>query len=83
MHTIREAVHKGNNSALREAAHSLKTASANLGANELSALCRELEDLGRHEKSETAQALLANLETAFQQVVDALSREMQKISDEK
>jgi HPt (histidine-containing phosphotransfer) domain-containing protein len=82
LRTILDAVSSGNNIALQEASHSLKTASANLGALELAAICKELEDLGRDEKSEEAKGLLDNLGHSFQETLDALITEMERISDD-
>jgi CheY-like chemotaxis protein len=45
---LREAVAQGNSTALREAAHSLKSSNATLGAAQLAALCKELEQRGEN-----------------------------------
>jgi signal transduction histidine kinase/CheY-like chemotaxis protein/HPt (histidine-containing phosphotransfer) domain-containing protein len=79
---MHEAVKKGDAEALREAAHSLKTSSANLGATELASLCKELEDLGARTKIEAAGALLDRLDDVYQEVISALALEMEKTSDE-
>lgn len=81
LRTIRDAVISGDSTALREAAHSLKTANANLGAIKLAAICKELEDLGRREKAGAAKELLDDLDESFQEVLDALLVELEKIPD--
>jgi HPt (histidine-containing phosphotransfer) domain-containing protein len=75
-------VQKGDAESLREAAHSLKTSSANLGATELSSLCKQLEDLGGGAKAEAAAELLGRLDDTYQAVISALAREMEKTGHE-
>jgi two-component system, sensor histidine kinase and response regulator len=53
-------------------AHSLKSSSANLGANELSALCRSLEVAGKARQIDLAQKLVADIEANFADVRRAL-----------
>ena len=79
---LHEAGQRGDGEALREAAHNLKTSSANLGAVELAALCKEMEELGRQGRPEAARALLDRLDDAYQEVLAALSLELEKTSDE-
>lgn len=59
---IHRAVQAGDAQTLRRAAHSMKSSCANLGAMTLSALCKELEEMGRNgdlqqalQKSQQAQ----------------------------
>ena len=82
LRTIRDAISRGDCAGLQEAAHSLKTASANLGAVELAAICKELEDSGHHEKPAVAKELLDNLEESFQETLDAFLAELEGIPDE-
>jgi signal transduction histidine kinase/DNA-binding response OmpR family regulator/HPt (histidine-containing phosphotransfer) domain-containing protein len=56
---LREAAASGEGPAVRAAAHSLKSASANVGAMRLSVLCKELEGLAREGSLDTAQAKAA------------------------
>lgn len=80
---IHEALKKADAEALREAAHSLKTSSANLGATELASLCKELEDLGSRGKTEEAAGeLLDRLDDTYQEVISALALELEKTSNE-
>ncbi len=53
-------------------AHSLKTNSFNVGAMELGALCRDLEERGRTGELEDAAARVAAIVTGFDQVRQAL-----------
>ncbi|MEW6520510.1 MAG: response regulator [Thermodesulfobacteriota bacterium] len=82
LRAIHEAVHKGDGEALREAAHSLKTSSANLGAIELASLCKELEVLGGSAGTEAAAELLDRLDDAYREATAALAREMENTGDE-
>jgi signal transduction histidine kinase/DNA-binding response OmpR family regulator/HPt (histidine-containing phosphotransfer) domain-containing protein len=72
---MREAVADGAPPRLREAAHGLKGASANLGARRMSMLCAELETMGRDGSVEEAAGLLADVEQQFQWVCEALEAE--------
>jgi two-component system, sensor histidine kinase and response regulator len=71
--TMRHALAVGDAPALRRSAHALKSNSANLGAFELAALCRELEELGNAGMLDGVGALLAQLEAEYARVVPALS----------
>ena len=61
---------------LHAAAHSLKSASANLGADALAAMCRELETLDAGSGVDAASALLAAMQTEYTAVETALMRKM-------
>ena len=69
---MREALAAGDAEALRRAAHTLKSNSATFGAMALSALCRELEEHGKHGAIEGADELVAQIEAAYEQVEPAL-----------
>ena len=71
--SLRTAAQKGDAPRLREVAHSLKSASATLGATEFSELCRRLETMGRESRLDGALAAVAALEQQFPAVRDALS----------
>ncbi|MDS4029984.1 MAG: response regulator [Candidatus Contendobacter sp.] len=73
---IRDAVASQDGDALRQAAHSLKSSSANLGATELAALCKALEQRGRDRRLEDAAELLRELETHYARAREALLGEM-------
>ncbi len=69
---MRRAVTVGDAAALRLAAHSLKSNSAEFGALTLAELCRELEMMGRAGTVEGAVPLLDRAEQLFAQVREAL-----------
>ncbi|RLJ22792.1 hybrid sensor histidine kinase/response regulator [bacterium endosymbiont of Escarpia laminata] len=81
LESIHKAVTQGDGTALLEAAHSLKSSSANLGAAQLAKVCRELETLGREGRTETAGFLLKRLDTEFEAVCSALTRELLELAD--
>jgi HPt (histidine-containing phosphotransfer) domain-containing protein len=59
--------------ALQMAAHSLKSSSAHVGALLLSALCKELETMGRANGAEGAAQKVLAVETEFKRVQRALA----------
>ena len=61
---------------LGKTAHRLKSASANLGAMTLSAICRELETAGRSGQIDDAERLVAAIRSEHRRVSDALAREV-------
>ncbi len=67
------AVAGDNPAVLSEAAHAMKSASANLGAERLAAMCKELEMLGRSATTAGAQRLVVAAEQEYQRVVVALN----------
>ena len=73
---MREAVAAEDGEALRQAAHSLKSSSANLGATQLAAVCKELEQRGRERRLADIAELLRELETRYRQAQDALNLEL-------
>ena len=79
--TLRESVEQGDGGALCEAAHSLKSSSANLGAIQLMAVCKELEDMGRDGRTDAAKELIGRIESEFKSANTALAEELRRISD--
>jgi two-component system sensor histidine kinase/response regulator len=73
LHVLRQAIASADTNILRRTAHSLKSSSANVGAEALAKLCRELEQLGRTESTEGAARLLLEAEREFQAVRRSLS----------
>jgi len=69
---VRDGVAGGDAEGLRLAAHSLKSSSANLGATQVTALCKELEQCGRERRLEGAVELLQELEIHYVQARKAL-----------
>jgi signal transduction histidine kinase/DNA-binding response OmpR family regulator len=78
MQSIADCIVRADADGLRNAAHSLKSASANLGATGFAGLCKTLEDLGHEGDTRTAQALIEDLETQYELVLEALARESEK-----
>jgi two-component system, sensor histidine kinase and response regulator len=75
---MRTGMEERDSEAVRQAAHSLKSASANLGATELAELCRILEGQARAGGCPEPGAELEALESAFQQVRQDLEAELQR-----
>ncbi len=73
---LQEAAVTGNGELMRASAHSLKSASANLGASRLAELCEELEDFGRNDNAISSLATLGIVEFEFEAVCNALSLEL-------
>ncbi len=78
LQTLREAIASLNTGGIRKAAHSLKSSSANVGADTLARLCKEMELLGRTDSTEGAEKLLINMEREFQTVRHSLSAILEK-----
>jgi CheY-like chemotaxis protein len=72
---MQEALSQGEAGAelLQRSAHTLKTASANLGATRLAELCKQMEMAGREKRLDAAPALFAEISAQFPEVCEALS----------
>ena len=73
---LRQAVENGEAEAARQAAHSLKSSSANLGAKQLASLSKELEDAGRARAMQNTRPLWERIKTEHSRVVAALQEEL-------
>ncbi len=71
---VREAIEQRDAAALRMAAHTLKSSSANLGARTLAAHCQELETMAEEEALESAAQLLSEIESGYVPVAAELQR---------
>jgi PAS domain S-box-containing protein len=80
MGEIRGAAESGDAALLKSAAHSLKSSSAMFGALALSALCKDLENLGRAGTAAGAGARLAGLQAEYDRAMAALRTERQRIA---
>ncbi len=69
---VEQAIAAGDADALRRASHSLKSSSANVGAETLSALFRQLEGCGREGRLHEAAALIEPMRREYRLVVRAL-----------
>ncbi len=71
---ILSAAGKGERESVRRAAHTLKSSSANVGATNLSTLCRKVEEMAREGKMPgSGDPVLAILEGEYRSVREALS----------
>ncbi len=61
--------------AIRTAAHSLKSSSANLGATGLAALCSQLEEMARENCTAGAEAIVNKIEKLYPLVCQKLAAE--------
>ena len=78
LQAMRTAVAKGDTVALHQAAHGLRSASANLGATALSQLCKKLEAMGKAGITAEALADVLQVEEAYETVKAALQIERQQ-----
>lgn len=76
--TLRRAIHGLDTDKLRRIAHTLKSASANVGAETLAALCKEMEHLGRAATTAGADEILSDMEQEFQAVRHSLTAILEK-----
>jgi HPt (histidine-containing phosphotransfer) domain-containing protein len=65
---MEEAIRQGAAEKLWKSAHTLKSSSANVGALELSRLCRELEAMGKTGKLDEATETLKNIQENYKLV---------------
>ncbi|OON63666.1 hybrid sensor histidine kinase/response regulator [Massilia sp. KIM] len=75
---LRQAIKGGDADALRRVAHSLKSASANVGASRVAALCRDLEQIGRAGGVDGAAPLFADMERDYLSVRQSLHALLEK-----
>ena len=75
---IRHAVASGDASALRQAAHALKSSSGMMGVSMFAELCRELEVLGQAGTLDRVHEVLSRLEASYPSVCAALEEEARK-----
>jgi len=69
---INQAINSADPEAIRRAAHSFKGSASNLGATELTNLCRELEDLGHEGKVEGATQIAEKIVKEYDYVREVL-----------
>jgi signal transduction histidine kinase/CheY-like chemotaxis protein/HPt (histidine-containing phosphotransfer) domain-containing protein len=78
LRTLRQAIAGHDPNSVRKVAHSLKSASANVGAQKLAQLAKEMEHLGRADTTEGADVILTDMEQEFQAVRHSLSAMLEK-----
>ena len=62
------------NQALKIAAHTLKSSTANIGAETLASMCQKLEDYGQTNQIQQAQIFLPDMQHEFDQVITELEK---------
>ncbi len=77
LQSISAAVSSADATALRAAAHSMKSTSGTVGASGMFELCKQLEAMGRAGTTAEAQALVSQIEGEFERVRAALEIERQ------
>jgi len=80
MENLRQAIKAGDASTMRNAAHSLKSASGTFGAMMLVELCGELESMGSAGTTAGSTSLLSVLEEVYEKVCEALAKELEDSS---
>jgi two-component system sensor histidine kinase/response regulator len=78
LQTLRKAIAGLDTGKLRKVAHSLKSSSANVGAEALAQMCKDMENLGRTDSTEGASGILTDMEHEFQAVRHSLSAILEK-----
>ncbi|WP_296943831.1 response regulator [uncultured Massilia sp.] len=78
LRVLRNAIGDMDAGGVRRIAHTLKSASANVGADTLAAMCKEMEHLGRADTTEGADAILVDMEQEFQAVRHSLTALLEK-----
>jgi len=76
LQAVRDAIVTADADALRQAAHSIRSSSANLGAATFSSYCKDLENLGRSGTTQGAAQQLPTLEAEYAKVKAALQAEI-------
>jgi len=74
MHQLEQAVINGDADSLRQSAHALKSSSGNIGAENLSALLKQLETDGRTGELAHAETLQKSLRQHYQQVITEINK---------
>jgi PAS domain S-box-containing protein len=78
LNAIAKAITQDNAAAIQQAAHTLKSSSAALGAISFSQLCQQLETRGSSGMTTGTRELFAKLESDYEQVKNALQIERQR-----
>ena len=76
--TLQDALSSQDATALQKAAHSFKSSSANVGAIGLSELCKDMEAMGRENKTDNAAPLLSQIQKEYETVQAALTEQLPK-----
>jgi signal transduction histidine kinase/CheY-like chemotaxis protein len=76
--SLRRAIDGLDTGNVRRIAHTLKSASANVGAETMAGLCKQMEHLGRADTTEGADAIYTGMEREFQAVRHSLCALLEK-----
>jgi HPt (histidine-containing phosphotransfer) domain-containing protein len=76
MTAISDAIAQSDPEALKKAAHTLKSSSANVGAVTLAELCKTLEMMGREKAIEKADEVAGKLSGEYSRVLAALNKHL-------
>ncbi len=71
---LRTACDAGNAAELHRVAHSLKGSAGNIGANDMLAVCRRLDELGKSGDVSSGQGLVESLDAEFARVKAEIDR---------
>jgi HPt (histidine-containing phosphotransfer) domain-containing protein len=71
---MKDALAQGDGGVVRETAHSLKSSSGNVGAVNLSSLCKEMEQAGKEANIDLARRILPQLLEAYEEAGVALDQ---------
>lgn len=82
LQAIEQAIDNQDATALRQAAHGLRSSSANLGAIAVADLCKQLEDLARSGTTQGSSTTMELLAQAYPKVKLALEQEIEGMKDE-
>ena len=74
MHQLEQAITNGDADSLRQSAHALKSSSGNIGAENLSALLKQLEADGRTGELSHAKSLQESLRQHYQQAITEINK---------
>jgi signal transduction histidine kinase/CheY-like chemotaxis protein/HPt (histidine-containing phosphotransfer) domain-containing protein len=80
MEGLKQALQSGDIATLIDVAHSFKSASANLGANRLSAVCKELELQGKAGATEDLAALVERIHAEYDSAKSGLQTELGQVA---
>ncbi len=75
---LHSSIQDGCCESIRDSAHSLKSASGNIGARKIFELSAKLEDMGRDKEIDAASKILGEIEQLFPKVCELLEQEIQR-----
>ena len=75
---LQSAVRDGDAAGIATIAHALKSSTLNVGATTMTAVCRQLEELGRSGTTDGAASLLTTLDALYEKVNPALKERLER-----